>query len=178
MQVISLENLLRAAEESEVRDYLSSFSCEINPGVEDFLKNQAIESEKRVFTRTHLVIDEENNGEIIGYFSLKNKSFDFAGNISGSLRQKIAFSKKATTVSTILIAQLGRSDAYKGVVSGSNVLELALEKCEVMYKLIGMRVVCVEYEPVAKLEKFYSNNSFQFLQYSPSGYKLAFIRLS
>ncbi|MFA9560671.1 hypothetical protein ACERII_25575 [Evansella sp. AB-rgal1] len=178
MQVISLANLIRVAEESEVRDYLSSFSCEKNPWVEDFLKYQAIDSEKRVHARTHLIIDEDNNDEIIGYFTLKNKQFDFEGTTSGSLRQKIAYSKKATSVSTILIAQLGRSDRYKGVVPGSKVLELALEKCDVMYKLIGMRIVCVEYEPIPELEQFYSDNDFQYLQCSPSGYKLAFIRLS
>lgn len=47
MQVISLSSLIEVGEESEVLDYLSSFSCVLNHGVENFLKNQAIESEKR-----------------------------------------------------------------------------------------------------------------------------------
>jgi len=70
MQVISLLSLIEAGEESEVRDYLSSFSCSLNSGVENFLKNQSIENEKRGMTRTFIIIDEENNNDIIGYILL------------------------------------------------------------------------------------------------------------
>ncbi len=70
MQVISLLSLIEAGEENEVRDYLSSFSCSLNSGVENFSKNQSIENEKRGMTRTFIIIDEENNNDIIGYILL------------------------------------------------------------------------------------------------------------
>lgn len=178
MQVISLLSLIEAGEKSEVRDYLSSFSCSLNSGVENFLKNQSIENEKRGMTRTFIIIDEENNNDIIGYFTLMNKQFEFAEGVSKSVRQKIAFNKHALSVSTILIAQLGRADQYKGIIPGSEILRLALENCKIVYRTIGMRIVCVEYEPIDKIEKFYLNNSFKFLQKNPNGLRLAFLRLS
>ncbi|MFK4998947.1 hypothetical protein ACI2OX_21590 [Bacillus sp. N9] len=178
MQVISLSSLIEAGEESEVRDYLSSFSCSLNPGVENFLKNQAIESERRDFARTSLVTDEENNNDIIGYFTLMNKQFDFAASVSNSMKQRLAFSKHASSISTILIAQLGRADRYNGKVSGSKLLMLALENCEIIYRVLGMRIVCVEYEPIDKLDYFYSNNSFTYLQQNSNGNNLAFLRMS
>jgi hypothetical protein len=178
MQVISLSSLIEAGEESEVHEYLSSFSCLLNPGVENFLKNQAIESERRDFARTSLVIDEEKNNDIIGYFTLMNKQFELAEDVSGSVKQKIASSKYASSVSTILIAQLGRADKYKGIVPGSEILRLALENCKIIYRIIGMRIVCIEYEPIDKLKIFYSDNSFNFLQQNSNGNNLAFIRLS
>jgi hypothetical protein len=46
------------------------------------------------------------------------KNCDFT-NVSSTTKQRIA----------ILIAQLGRSDTYKGKVSGSEILEFALERC-------------------------------------------------
>lgn len=178
MQVISLSSLIEVGEEGEVQDYLSSFSCSKNPGVEDFLKEQAVDSEKRSMARTSLIIDENNGNDIIGYFTLLNKHFTLESNVSKSLRQRIAFSKQATSMSTILIAQLGRADQYKGRVSGSEILGLALANCKKVHQIIGMRIVCVEYEPVEELINFYERNSFKFLQESTNGNYLSFLRLS
>lgn len=128
--------------------------------------------------RTSLIIDEDNGNDIIGYFTLLNKQFNLEGNVSKSVRQRIVFSKQATSMSTILIAQLGRTDQYRGRVSGSEILGLALENCKKIHRIIGMRIVCVEYEPVDELISFYGRNLFEFLQESISGNHLSFLRLS
>lgn len=177
MQVISLSSLIEANGESEVRDYLSSFSCVLNPGVEFFLKEQAIKSEIRSMSRTSLVVDEKNDNDIIGYFTMLNKQFELDRSVSGAVRQKIALNKHATSISTILIAQLGRADQYKGLVPGSEILRLALSNCEMVHRILGMRIVCVEYEPVDKLKDFYTANSFKFLQENNNGHWLSFLRL-
>ncbi|MCM3732746.1 hypothetical protein M3196_13915 [Fictibacillus nanhaiensis] len=180
MQVVSLRSLIDAAkegnEERELNDYLSSFICRKNYDVQSFLHNYAISNEERSFTRTSLVIDEENNNDIIGYFTLLVKEFDFS-EVSGTTRKKLTNRKDADVFNSILIAQLGRSDSYKGRVSGKDILELALHNCKLIFDLSALRVVCVEYEPIPILNDFYLSNGFYFLQENPSGNILAYLRL-
>ncbi|OLS40810.1 hypothetical protein BTR25_07950 [Bacillus sp. MRMR6] len=91
------------------------------------MHKNAIPNEKRALTRTSLIIDENNNNsnEIIGYFTLLIKSFDLTKEVSNESRRKLTGNKNATVFNTILIAQLGRSDQYKGRVSGDIVLHFA-----------------------------------------------------
>jgi hypothetical protein len=178
MEVISLSSLIDAdaSEGREVQSYLSSFACEINPDVETYLHEKAIESEKRGHTRTVLVIDETQNNDIIGYFTLMIKSFDFT-DVSGTTRAKLTGNKRATSFVTILIAQLGRSDSYKGKISGNDILELALEQCSLVNKLSAIKIACVEYENNAKLTKFYEDNQFKVIQKNINGYIIGYVRL-
>lgn len=170
MEVTSLSSLLEATvEEGRVYEYLSSFSCSKNKDVELFLHEKAIENEKRDFSRTSLITDEENNHEIIGYFTLLVKNFDFT-TVSGTLRKKLTGNKKATAFITILIGQLGRSDAYKGKISGKQILDLALEHCKRHIKAnVALKVVCVEFEDIEPLHTFYEVNEFKILQKNENG---------
>ncbi|MEK5069622.1 hypothetical protein [Sporosarcina sp. FSL K6-1508] len=178
MEIISLSSLLEADESEgrEVHSYLSSFNCEINHDVEIFLREKAIDSEKRGFTRTTLVIDEKQNNDIAGYFTLTVKNFDFT-DVSGTNRKKLTGDKRATTFVTILIAQLGRSDLYKGKVSGSEILEFALERCSMVNELSAIKIACVEYKENDKLIEFYKNNDFRQIQKNESGYIISYVRL-
>lgn len=170
MEVTSLSSLLEATEEEgRVYKYLSSFVCSKNKDVELFLHKKAIENEKRNFSRTSIIMDETNNHEIVGYFTLLIKNFDFT-NVSGGLRQKLTGNKRATAFITILIGQLGRSDSYKGKVSGKQILDLALEHCKNHIKAYAaLKVVCVEFEDIAPLHKFYEENEFKTLQKNENG---------
>jgi hypothetical protein len=176
MQVISLDSLIEGNSEESLREYLSSFICCKNGDVELFLHNNAVENEKRSFSRTFLVIDEENNNDIIGYFTLLIKSFDFT-DASGTTRQRLTGNKKASVFNAILIAQLGRADSYKGRVSGKQILDLALENCILVHQTVALRVVCVEYEEKAELIKFYKENDFTLLQKNNNGCLISFVRL-
>jgi hypothetical protein len=177
MQVISLSSLIEAASsEDEIKEYLTSFSCSVNTDVESFLHNHAIENEKRSFTRTSLVIDETNNNDIIGYFTLMIKQFTFI-EVTKSTKQRLAHNKHAEVFNSILIAQLGRSDNYKGKVPGNEILNLALHNCKLIYDLSGLRVVCVEYDDKPILHDFYLGNGFKILQENQSGKILAYLRL-
>ncbi len=49
------------------------------------------------------------------------------------------------SVQYILTAQLGREDPYKGIIPSSEILRLALANCKIVYRNIGMRIVCVEF---------------------------------
>ncbi|MCE4051853.1 hypothetical protein [Bacillus sp. Au-Bac7] len=150
-------------------EYLSSFSCEKNKDVESFLHNKAIENEKRNFSRTSLVIDEENNHDIIGYFTVLVKNFDFT-DVSATLRKRLTGNKRASSFVTILIGQLARSDAYKDKVSGKQILDLTIEHCKNHIKRsTALEVVCVEFEDIEPLHTFYESNQFKTLQRNENG---------
>ncbi|MBB3111993.1 GNAT superfamily N-acetyltransferase [Paenibacillus phyllosphaerae] len=181
MQVVDLSSLISVeTEEGEVQKYLSSFCCSKNEEVESFLHNRAIDAEKRDFARTSLVIDDQTDtNEIIGYFTVTVKPFHFSEDISKSTKQKLSGSKNSENFTTTLIAQLGRSDPYKGQVSGKEILELALHRCKEIKQLTGLRIVCVEYEDVQPLRDFYEENGFYFLQTNQNNnLRLSFVRLS
>lgn len=178
MQVISLDSLIEASqEESEVFSYLSSFSCSSNKDVESFLHINAIPNEKRILTRTSLVIDEKSDNDIIGYFTLLVKPFNLIDDVSRESRRKLTGNKNAEVFNSILIAQLGRSDEYKGKVPGELILDLALENCLLINKLSGLRIVCVEYDDKPILNDFYLGKDFKILQVNENSKILAYIRL-
>ncbi|HHW37975.1 MAG TPA: hypothetical protein GXX18_12140 [Bacillales bacterium] len=181
MQVVSLLSLIEEAngneEEDEIEGYLSSFSCQKNKDVESFLRNKALDNEKRSMTRTSLVIDEENNNEIIGYFTLLVKPFEFVEDVSKGSRKILSNNKNSTVFNSILIAQLGRSDRYKGKVEGKTILEFALENCLLVNEIVGLRVVCIEYDDIPYLNDFYLVNDFRILQVNNNGKLLAYIKL-
>lgn len=180
MEVIGLSSLIKAASVSDtindVEDYLRTFECKVNDSVESFLHNNAISNEIAQYSRTSLVVDEVNNYEIIGYFSLLVKPFNFT-NASGTTRKRLTGNKKATNFQTILIAQLGRSDKYKKIVGGNKILELALENCKAINELSALRVVCVEYTNTPYLSKFYPENGFTPLQQNEKGLIISYLRL-
>lgn len=167
MQVVSLRTLIDASEESrEVSDYLLSFTCLNNKDVERFLHETAIENEKANRTRTSLVIDRETaENEIIGYFTIMIKSVELQ-NVSNTLIKRLNADKYDNKFPSILIAQLGRSDSYKGVISGTDILDLALGACKGVFDSTALRIVCVEYQDVPFLHEFYRKNDFKVLQKS------------
>ncbi|MBY6087017.1 hypothetical protein ABEP42_27125 [Priestia megaterium] len=179
MQVISLSSLIESSSnESEVYEYLASFSCVRNPDVEEFLHSKAIENEKRSLSRTNLVIDPDRNNEIAGYFTLAIKPFPIHQETSNTARKKITGNKDGTVFNAILIAQLARADMFKGIVSGSEILKLALHNCKLIHDLSALRMVCVEYKDDAFLNSFYEEvGEFTFLQTNENNLKLSYIRI-
>lgn len=177
MQVISLSSLIEATQdETEIYQYLSSFQSKKNEDVETFLHSNAIPNERRALTRTSLVVDDENNEEIIGYFTLLVKPFEITDEVSKELRRKLTGNKSSTVFNAILIAQLGRSDCYKGEISGDVILNFALENCEMIYDLSGLRIVCIEYDDIPYLNDFYLENQFKILQINCNRKILSYIR--
>lgn len=177
MQVISLSSLIEASNSSEeLQEYLSTFQCKKNSDVETFLHDKAIENECASRSRTNLVVDEDNDNEIIGYFTILIKDFNFT-TASGESRRKLTGNKKAQAFPTILIAQLGRADKYKGKVSGSEILHLALGNCQLIHNLSALRVVCVEYDDTEYLKRFYPENGFKELQLNENGFIISCLRL-
>ncbi|PAD19111.1 hypothetical protein [Shouchella clausii] len=170
--LIKLEDMLG---EEGLETMLRSFTCSKNKDVEYFLHNKAIDFERQNRGRTTLVVDL-GTGYIIGYFTLLTETFDFI-DASGRKRQIIAGDKKATYFHCTLIGQFGRSDLYKGKVSGKEIMDDALYVCSIIKSYTATRIVCVEYSDEPALLSFYENNNFRILQRNENGLNMGFVKI-
>lgn len=157
--------------ESAAKDVLSSFSCPLNPDVEDFCRNKAIEFTKQSISSTHLIMASYKNEYVLcGYFALANKVFciDKDSLPSKNWKRRMAkfgqFDKTINryTISAPLIGQLGKNytNGYDKLITGDELLKLALDKvCEMQY-IVGGKIVYLECEEKEKLIDFYQGNGF------------------
>ena len=170
---INLNDMLEALGEDEVKSILSSFVCPLNKDVENFLKYKAIEFSKRCFSKTHLVFwvtDDGTEKELVGYFTIASKFIGIDRKVVNSrearkLREHGMFDEKTSKyiVSAPLIGQLGKNFANgnDALISGSELLQLAIDKVRLVQKEIGGRFVYLECEDTQKLTAFYEKNNFK-----------------
>ena len=153
-----------------VKSILSSFSCPMNPDIEYFLKHRAIEFAKQSMTPTHLIFSSyKDKLELIGYFSLTIKTFRvYKDRISRALCDKIKkfgvfdADQRVYMIPAPLIAQLGKnfSKGLDKLISGDELLQMAIDKIAMIQQSIGGKVVYVECEDKPKLLDFYRRNGF------------------
>ena len=110
--------------EDKLVQLLSEFSCPLNPDVERFLKQQAIEFAKKQQAVTYLVLSLED-AELLGYFSITIKPLVVkAEPFSNTVKRKLArFSEidkneQTYNLAAYLIAQIGKNfnDKVKGEI--------------------------------------------------------------
>lgn len=153
-----------------MEDAVSNFSCEKNLDVEIFLRENAINREKRDLTRTYLIIDQnkfesDNKINIVAYFSIALKTLIIPQTLSNSKIKKIdGFSKDAKDSIVYLIGQLARNDDYNSeAITGAEILARALNIISDIKDKIGGKVVLVECEDQQKVIDFYLENDFERL---------------
>ena len=136
--------------EENLRLLLPSFSCPVNPDVERFVHEQAIDFSKRNQSVTHLVF---LGGELVAYFTLAIKPISVnAEHFSNTMRRKIERVSKVNEqtgeyiLAAYLIAQLGKNfaDGRNKRISGEMLLRLALGKITQMQDMAGGTVVFLE----------------------------------
>ena len=168
---INLKEMIEQIGEPETKSILSDFSCPINPDVESFLKEKAIEFSKQSISSTYLVLASYKGEYVLaGYYTLANKfiCIDKDAFPSKRLRSRIAkFAQfdstiKRYTLSAPLIGQLGKnySHSYNTLITGDELLKLALDKVREMQLIIGGKIVYLECEDKERLLDFYSQNGF------------------
>lgn len=168
---INLKDMIDQIGEVETQSILSDFSCPINPDVENFLKGKAIEFTKQSISSTYLVFASyKKQYVLVGYYTLANKfiCIDKEAFPSKRLRSRIAkFAQfdstiKRYTLSAPLIGQLGKnySNSYNQLITGDELLKLALDKVGEMQAIIGGKIVYLECEDKPRLLEFYSANGF------------------
>ncbi|GHU56531.1 hypothetical protein AGMMS49975_20020 [Clostridia bacterium] len=79
-------------------------------------------------------------------------------------------------MAVVLIGQLGKDTAHAPYISGSYILELAMNIVYRISALAGCRIALLECVPIDKLLDFYKSNGFVFLQQSRDSELLQLIR--
>jgi hypothetical protein len=129
--------LLASNQEELLKAYIATFSCEkendgikisLNPDIEGFLNNNAIQFARMKIGVTYLVVDEDD-GALLAYYSLAHKPLEIpADGISRKIRDKVKrFSaideeNNSYQVSAFLIGQFGKNYA---VDNGSRIFRQA-----------------------------------------------------
>lgn len=169
----NLCDLLNELGEEDVKSILSSFSCPLNPDVEYFLKAKSIEMSRRNFSKTYLVYwatEDAAEIELVGYYALATKFITIhpqAVNATGrrKLRDYGVYDEREQkfTVNAILIGQLAKnfSNGNEHLISGTDLLQMAIDKAKEVQYLVGGRFVYLECEDNEKLLDFYKSNQFK-----------------
>lgn len=157
--------------ESTAKSILSTFSCPLNPDVEHFLKNVAIEFAKQSISSTYLIMALfKNEYVLVGYFTLANKVFCINKNCLPNRKWRSRISKfgqfnrtiQRYTLSAPLIGQVGKNftNNYNKLITGDELLKLALDKVREMQNIVGGKIVYLECEAKDNLLDFYARNGF------------------
>ena len=169
---IRLGDMLSELGENQVKSILSSFVCEKNKDVQMFLRDKAIEFSKQGLAKTTLVYwvsDDETEKYLVGYFTVASKYLCVSkDSISKSLAKKMNAhgtfnaNTREYIVPAPLIAQLGKNfaDGNNYLISGAELLQMAVDKVKSIQEELGGKFVYLECETKEKLVQFYSNNGF------------------
>lgn len=157
--------------ESAAKNILSSFSCPLNPDIEYFLKNVAIEFAKQGISNTYLIMAlYKSKYVLVGYFTLANKVFCINKNCLPNRKWRSRISKfgqfnkniQRYILSAPLIGQVGKNftNNYNKLITGDELLKLALDKVRQMQNIVGGKIVYLECESKENLLDFYTRNGF------------------
>lgn len=167
---ISIYDLLESIGEERTKEILADFTCPLNLEIERFLHQNAIDFAKRSMSVTYLVFDEDN--KLMAYFTLTHKPALIPdNNISNAAHRRIerhARKDETTnsfTVSSFLIAQLGKNASYSGKynLTGEQLMDNAVNILKRAKRIVGGSVIFLECEDNEKLLSFYQNehNNYQ-----------------
>ena len=169
-QKFSLREMIEELGDEKVSSIISEFSCPLNPDIEYFLKKKAIDFEKHRWSATQLIYTSyKDTPVLIGYYSLANKTLVIENqHISKTLRKRLTqFSTydpkiKSRFIAAPLIGQLGKNfhNGYNNLISGDELLKMALDDVETIQMLLGGKIVYLECEDKPALLEFYSRNGF------------------
>lgn len=169
VQAINILDELKNNGEAKITEDLSSFSCKINPAIENFIKNVAIDFARRKLSITYIVIDSDD-GQIIGYFALTHKAVLISNSkLSNTSRKKLerfARLDRATgdyMASAFLIAQFGKNYAVDDGkrITGKQLMDVANDILMNIQHQIGGGIIYLDCEDTEKLKNFYVGENFQ-----------------
>lgn len=153
--------------EESLLETISGFYCPLNPSIEKFLKEQAIEFTKKNQSVTYLVFSKDD-AALVGYFTLTAKPITVKeGIFSKTLQRKISrvseHSKERQTfhLSAYLIAQLGKNftDGANNRITGKQLIKIAVDKVKEVQYMLGGVVAFLEAEMNDKLLDFYEKQN-------------------
>jgi len=170
---VVLNEAIKYIREEEIIKILSDFSCPLNKDVEYFLKHKAIEFARQGLASTHLVFAQYKGSRVLaGYFALANKQITISQKNMNSFNSKFKRRLKRFAIYDMylsqyiipapLIAQLAKNHNYSAykLISGDELLKMALDITSRVQLDIGGKVVYLECEDNLKLLEFYESNGF------------------
>jgi len=185
--LIQLEKFLEMASEEKVSEVISIFKCEKDIDIENFIKDKAIQFEKKSKSRTSLIMCEEalasKQFKVLGYFSVAMQTLKIPEGTSQSQIRKLdgLYAKRGgdtiVDIPAFLIGQLGKNSLYKDNISGDVILEYAISSICKAQEYVGGRIVFIECQDNPKLIDFYSNNGFKKFRKDPNDGLIQMIRL-
>ena len=108
--------------------------------------------------------------KLCGYFTLANTVFCISKDSMPNKKWKRRMTKfgqfdkaiQRYTISAPLIGQLGKNytSGYNKLITGDELLKLALDKIKTMQYIVGGKIVYLECEQKSKLIEFYERNGF------------------
>lgn len=166
-------------DETILDSILSSFCCEQDPDIENFLQNRAVMFENLSKSRTYLICDEQSlyNDKfvILGYFTLALKVLHIPDKTSNNKRKQLdgySYKINGLTVNHIpcyLIGQLARNSAVsRQSISGADIIKKAYKIIGTVHTFVGGRYILIECYNKEKLIRFYKDNLFDEFSYIPS----------
>lgn len=139
-----------------------TFFCAKNQDVVTFLRNRAVNNEYHHATRTFLLLSEDQS--VLGFFTLAFKSMDIS-DFDNKMKKIYIYSGKSPKtvmeIPTVLIAQFGKKDLFTKQITGSEMMEVALEKINELRDIIGTKIVMLDSVNNEKVIRFYQNFGFQ-----------------
>jgi hypothetical protein len=173
--VLSLKELIDRNGLDFFNDAISRFSCK-DEDVELFLREKAVDFERRDKSRTYLILDDETN-TLLGYYTLSLKALPFGSGVSKSAIKAVdGFSKDIDAVGIILIGQFGKDKVSAQDVDGKHLFDICLETVYRAQKIVGGRFVLIECRDLEKVVSFYTRQGFEALQYDESDRYLQMVR--
>jgi hypothetical protein len=164
-RIVNLQEIIKSENTELVLSKIAEFSS-LNEDVEYFIKNKAIDFEKRNFCRTFLLFDD--NANLIAYFTLALKTLFFGENVAKRKKKEIqGFTSDISSVPVILIGQLSKNNNYTDSITGAELLGICMDTVNKAHNLVGGRFCLVETlvdEYNQKVVDFYNDNNFNILQ--------------
>lgn len=169
--LVNLKDLVQAVGEERTKQILSDFSCPMNKDVEYFIRSKAIEFSKQGLAQTQLIFTSyKEEPVLIGYFALAVKEIVITRRtvLNYNWRRRInRFATRSDTdgcyyVPAPLIGQLGKNykNGYNELITGDELLKLAIDKVYETQAVLGGKFVYLECEDKPKLIQFYKDNGF------------------
>lgn len=160
----SLNELLKIESESEIDTYISRFVCSKNAEIESYLKNNALEFNRKHQAISYLLFDRDRN--VIAYFALSVKPINIKieqlshNEMKKLLRiTEIDINNDSLNPSAYLIAQIGKKD--NSTINLDTILKFVNYYINNAQNICGGVVEFLESENNDKLIALYQSRGFK-----------------
>lgn len=119
---------------------------------------------------------ERDKPGIVAFFSIGISYIAIKPEVSSNNRRKLNVMLKKPIVPCYVLEQLGKNDAYREDILGSEIIEHAMRYLKSAHKIVGGRFVRIDCKDNKHLISFYERNGFEFIQKNEEGDPLQFMR--